>query len=392
MDKEVNSCATRKQSNANRNIFVIKSAQARGTKEKKNYGKAEKNTFFPIKGSMTGHSKIILFIAVVVVGIILASKQNGLRDIQKAKSRSPKNNDKKGIITNRTSFTSLTKIAWLMSFPNSGTSYTLRMVRSLSKKPIGTNYKKEGTAEPVYDDSPNGPFFLRTKPDDPVNMPNFLLTKTHCAGINSHCKTAITTPQSFLKGCCTAVEAYDAALVHKAVHLFRDPFDNMVSRFHLYLKQLQKQADNSTEDVKMYSKSEQGFREYCDAVKSKFHSNSNVPGLTDPAILDSFKSVPCYFDLFLYVQWHNNAFETIAELDLPTHKIHYESYDSHYNKTVNGLFDFLELTPGGVECEFTRGKKYSEYFTLKEKRATKRALRKLSSKQTWESIQHYFEF
>jgi len=225
-------------------------------------------------------------------------------------------------------------------------------------------------------------------------MPNFLLTKTHCAGYCAKCDTVALTADSFSKGCRTGNmnnEQYDAALVHKAVHLLRDPFDNIVSRFHLSLKQsLKEQADNSTEHVKVYSKSEQGFREYCDMLNSKI--KSDIPGLTDPSMLDSFKSVPCFFDLFWYVQWHNNAFETIAELDLPTHKIHYESYETNYNKTVNGIFDFLELTREGGEWEFIKGKKYSEYFTLKEKKAAKKALRKLSSKQTWESIQHYLQF
>ena len=59
------------------------------------------------------------------------------------------------------------KIAWLMSFPNSGTSFTSRLVRDATKTDSASNYADEtpsgqnGLRLPVYDDQPEGPFWIK---------------------------------------------------------------------------------------------------------------------------------------------------------------------------------------------------------------------------------------
>lgn len=55
------------------------------------------------------------------------------------------------------------KVAWLMSFPNSGTSYTGALVRSATHSASGTNYgaaniDEDGNSGPLFRWSPNGPF------------------------------------------------------------------------------------------------------------------------------------------------------------------------------------------------------------------------------------------
>ena len=58
------------------------------------------------------------------------------------------------------------KLAWLMSFPNSGTSFTSLLIRELSKTDSGSNYAYEtdagraGFKYPIYEDMPEGPFWV----------------------------------------------------------------------------------------------------------------------------------------------------------------------------------------------------------------------------------------
>lgn len=136
-------------------------------------------------------------------------------------------------------------VAWLMSFPNSGTSFTIHMTREAANVTTATNYAMEGDIR----DKPsvqvihgklgeNGPF-LELIQNRYTNMPATILTKTHCTGYCSHCgprKLLLETPRTFARGCLTGTRAvetsnglesvdvmYDHRLVKKAIHLFRHP-------------------------------------------------------------------------------------------------------------------------------------------------------------------------
>jgi len=86
------------------------------------------------------------------------------------------------------------KIAWLMAFPNAGTSFTSRFVRETTRTLSASNYADEtekgsleGLRWPIFADQPDGPFWI--KPDDPNEVltyqePNrYILTKVRaCVG------------------------------------------------------------------------------------------------------------------------------------------------------------------------------------------------------------------
>ena len=71
-------------------------------------------------------------------------------------------------------------IAWLMSFPNSGTSYTSYLVRTVTGQLTASNYRSEQAgADAVFEDRPAGPFWTGVGNfDSPTS--GYLLTKTHC--------------------------------------------------------------------------------------------------------------------------------------------------------------------------------------------------------------------
>lgn len=87
----------------------------------------------------------------------------------------------------------LPDIAWLMSFPNSGTSYTMRLVQAVSNTTAATNYAEEckqdssGRVATLFD-SPSGPYLRQQVLDGGMPLPKrYILTKTHCGGRCVHC-------------------------------------------------------------------------------------------------------------------------------------------------------------------------------------------------------------
>jgi hypothetical protein len=87
------------------------------------------------------------------------------------------------------------KIVWLMSFPNSGTSYTSQLVRDTTYTVSASNYAdetpsgQEGFLEPVYEDQIQGPFWIRPE-DTPIDYEEpsqYILTKVR--NQTSHCST-----------------------------------------------------------------------------------------------------------------------------------------------------------------------------------------------------------
>jgi hypothetical protein len=143
-------------------------------------------------------------------------------------------------------------IAWLMSFPNSGTSFTLHMTREASNTTTATNYAMEGDVRDLASTQviegkagENGPFLELIK-NRYSNIPHTILTKTHCAGFCSLCgprKLWFETPRTFLRGCLSGTRAvygqngleeidviYDKSLVTKAIHIYRHPLDNIVGK------------------------------------------------------------------------------------------------------------------------------------------------------------------
>ena len=164
-------------------------------------------------------------------------------------------------------------IVWLMSYPNSGTTFTLRLVITDSNQTVATNYPAEPQFnghehENLYQSS-NVPFLLFPN----MSMPSkYILTKTHCGGHCLHCdpeEFAKLEIKSFLSDCRSSKSKnwghYENSAnqrVKKAVHLMRNPIDNSVSNFHHLLKQFKR--DNHTGLLKLFPNNEKGFRDFCE--------------------------------------------------------------------------------------------------------------------------------
>ena len=99
--------------------------------------------------------------------------------------------------------------AWLMSFPNSGTSYTLHTVRELTNTTTSTYYGLEGDIKdepsvPVFggETGVTGPY-LELIRGRTTSLPKWILTKTHCGGYSYSLNpdAYIVTPRKFLRNC-----------------------------------------------------------------------------------------------------------------------------------------------------------------------------------------------
>eukprot|EP00565_Helicotheca_tamesis_P008482 CAMPEP_0185725296 /NCGR_PEP_ID=MMETSP1171-20130828/1590_1 /TAXON_ID=374046 /ORGANISM="Helicotheca tamensis, Strain CCMP826" /LENGTH=320 /DNA_ID=CAMNT_0028393385 /DNA_START=180 /DNA_END=1142 /DNA_ORIENTATION=- len=304
------------------------------------------------------------------------------------------------------------RIAWLMSFPNSGTSYTLALTESATMMTTASNYGEhhpdsKGSSVPVYKYSPSGPFWISTKRDRPTKEGQYVLTKTHCSGKCHDCGPSkyITTPNVFLKHCAegsrsknNAVDRvmYDPTIVSRAVHLYRNPFDNIISRYHLELKNFAKK--NETQQLSKYSDGTKGFRLFCkEMLDDKYYEETVNSKLIDGSLLDIIKTVPCYHDFIRYIQWHNFASLALQSLHLPTLILHYEDYGTNFDDALDSLLHFLGFDDialrdghGGLK-EFAEGKVYMlEYFTESEIQAVQRSLKELAFPNVWDEIEHYF--
>jgi len=341
-----------------------------------------------------------------------------------------------------TNTTILPKMVWLMSFPNSGTSYTMRMVASSSQRAIATNYGREVASRenpvniPLYPttstEEPTGPFWRGIDEDDyddELSRPlpdKYIITKTHCGGRCTRCtpnRYMLTLPQ-FVQECtrgegCFALDVTDNAtaaesktcksrVVHyppppnnphlgKIIHLIRNPFDNIVSRYHLSRKSWQQRLKGKEleEWVELHPNNATGFLRWCDEMDTEYGSpfaQAIKNGYHDQEIVTS--ELPCQGEWFRYIQWHMLALDTIEMSELPSLTIFYEHYSSNWNATVESVLDFLEVhrplpDPTAIR-EFVSRPPYDDYYNRKQRRQARALVKQLASKQVWKLLQNYF--
>lgn len=169
----------------------------------------------------------------------------------------------------------------------------------------------------------------------------------------------------------------------KAVHLIRNPFSNIVSRFLL-------ESNIPGRAASTFAKSREGFREYCKSIDNLFAVNEQKVIFLDAEILNVIRKVPCHEDFIRYVEWHNLAFNTADDFHLPTLVLHYESYEHRYNATVKELLQFLELEQKAEPLAFQQ-RNTDDYFTSEERAALKEAFLMMASFKTWRYLSPYFE-
>jgi len=176
---------------------------------------------------------------------------------------------------------------------------------------------------------------------------------------------------------------YDLNVVSKTVHLIRDPFDNLVSRFHL---RCNKESRKKTRD--WHARNESGFHDFCiDLDKTNMRK---YPELFGKIVTPAAKVVPCHTDLFRYIQWHNYAFMLTRELQLPTKILHYEDYGLDFNSTISDVLSFLELRGQRKHSIQFHPGDYSAYFSNEQRKAAIEWIEILAFDETWKHLKKYY--
>lgn len=298
------------------------------------------------------------------------------------------------------------QIAWLMTFPNSGTSYTSHLVKSVSQTQIASNYasmrasriSNATSSVPVFEDQLSGPFwgdFFSTQP----KPTKYVLTKTHCGAPCVYCPPDkyVELWYNFRLRCLSGdrlvvddakeerwIEKvlYPPFKVGKAVHLFRNPFDNAVARFRYERK--------GNRSATGFESTRAGFRAYCSQLNERYREEENQARFLNPGLLHIAKNVPCHAEIIRYVEWHNMASITIQDMNLDALVVHYDWYETQFNETVDMLLDFLQLERKDEPVPFQAGKTYSDYFTKREQAAVHVVLQTMALNNVWTHLKRYF--
>ena len=93
---------------------------------------------------------------------------------------------------------------------------------------------------------------------------------------------------------------YDAELVQRAIHLVRDPFNNIVSNFHLERHQQMKKQNKAWLDT--FPNDAVGFRKWCHDIDLKFIDEEFTSRLLPRDVTDLFGSIPCHKSFFVISQ------------------------------------------------------------------------------------------
>lgn len=302
-------------------------------------------------------------------------------------------------------------IVWLMSFPNSGTSYTMTMVARSTNKAFATNYCDEVMALDdeeslsIYPRRPEGPYWAGKsgKISTPRDLPDkYVITKTHCGSRCLNCgpDEYVETPEFFLKRCASGharvapkrrrvdVE-YPPERVAKAIHLIRNPFHNIIARYHLEHRHYG--YKNQTEWLEKHGNDQEGLQKYCRdldrAYKTedeKFFGKGKVP------------KAPCHGEFYKWTQWHNLVHKSLALIEslheVPVLTVYYEDYSANFNATVARILGFLELEHVGVLREFSARSDYGGYFTQEQQNDIRDLVKSIASDKTWKQVKHYFDW
>jgi hypothetical protein len=292
-------------------------------------------------------------------------------------------------------------MVWLASFPNSGTTYTISIVRSMTNASTATNYggNERDTTEnswPVLfdccgndgsdDEEDNlhargGPYYRSPKqlPLVPYRDAH-IITKTHCN------RRISGTVEHFIQMCATGTK-YDNGKIMRAtysndqhvlpsrlsgiVYLVRNPYTNIIARMNYQRKEwLQSSDPIDHQRASFFPKNNRtGFYLWCQYKdRKRSAARTQLMAYQNGTFYRQYlQSVPCFVEFYLYFQWHNMANEMIPYARHYRRNLHnnsssnstspnimmiyYEDYDRPDARTAIVeplLFDMLHFTPDQI--------------------------------------------
>lgn len=310
------------------------------------------------------------------------------------------------------------RIAWLLSYPNSGTSYTMTLVERASNLSTASNYgaevtHPEGTSEPLPSyPLEGGPFWEglegaarlnRTVRGLPDPYQSFVLTKTHCGSRCIHCGPSdyfYPNASRFLQDCLRTswlhkghrVEGQmQASAVNKLVHLIRNPLHNIVARFHLDRRHIVKKNPAL---AKHYSNDAKGFQTWCRELDETYAAEEReFFAASDPKLLELYERIPCHAEFFKYTQWHNLVLRMLPLLNQPPIlTLFYENYQYSFADSVTRIMDFVAQPYNASRLrEFRSLPHYQEFYTPKQIEDIHELVQHVALPEVYTMLQPYFD-
>jgi hypothetical protein len=109
-------------------------------------------------------------------------------------------------------------------------------------------------------------------------------------------------------------KTYDKFLVDKAVHIFRNPLDDDVARFHGW---------RFTIHVLLFQRNDGLSQLVCAGrTKSSHYIDSHLRGI--------LLQIPCVSDFYRYTPWDNVAFEATRAMNLTPIVLHYCEFSANF--------------------------------------------------------------
>lgn len=281
------------------------------------------------------------------------------------------------------------------------------MVARASKMAYATNYATEvwpggdnDEVPSIYPGRPEGPYWwgLSGKKGTPRPMPDkYILTKTHCGSRCMNCgpDEYVETPEVFLKRCASGHARrpdfvnvdYPPERVVKAIHLIRNPFHNLIARYHL--EHRHKGYKNNTNWLEHHKNDEEGLQKHCADLDGRYRKQ-------DETFFgkDKVPNAICRGEFYKWTQWHNLVHEGLkvmkTEQEVPVLTVYYEDYAKKFDETVTNILDFLEFERKGNLSTFAARSDYDGYFSEKQVKDAKELVKSVASEKTWAQVKHYF--
>jgi hypothetical protein len=179
---------------------------------------------------------------------------------------------------------------------------------------------------------------------------------------------------------------YPPERVARAIHLIRNPFHNVIARYHL--EHRHKGYKNDTKWLEEHSNDEVGLHKWCKDLDTKYAKEDKE------FFQDTIPKAICHGEFYRWTQWHNLVHEGLDLIphQVPILTIYYEDYTVNTNATATSILKFLELEQVGEIREFTsRSDSYDGYFTKKEISDIKKLVKDVANDRTWKEVKHYFD-
>ena len=187
---------------------------------------------------------------------------------------------------------------------------------------------------------------------------------------------------------------YNPEIVKSAVHLYRDPFDNIVLRF--WAEREEKAMGNHLTWLKRYPPTHVGFQSWCNDRDDEWYDVEKA--WYGEETMELAEGVMCRQEFYKYIMFHNNVVRTRDAFNLPTFVLKYEDLHLHYENALGGLVSFLELpmlkesTKKDFQMGFSR-----RYFPQKTKDAAFAFMKHLAMTKVdlildeYKEIEHIFQ-